>query len=228
MFALRMLMLLTLAAPTLAGCGPPVPDEAPWFCAVQGSDHDDALKLMQRRSGTRTAGAARAVLGDARWRGCWGNAALVLGAAAPAGAEDLLVEAIDRVAADATSDLEADALLAGLGLTVRSTDDVARIERVVAALVERADPHWWHGRGPAVEGDGSPGTAVRARAEVRARAAVFGLAYSGTQRAARALEALRSAPPGPPTFDATPDDVFSHALRQNRRWYRQTPGSIGR
>lgn len=217
---------VTLALLTL-GCGAhPVPDEAPWFCAVQGADFDDALRLMQRRSDARTPKAARGVLSTDDWRGCWGNAALVLGAHGDPHAEPLLLEAIERVAAQSESDLEADALLAGLGLAVRQSDDTARIEAVVAALTERADPGWWHTR--RVTDESTPPSARRRRSEIRARAALFGLAWSGTRRAGSALEALRRSPPGPPAFDATPGDVFSAYIRQNRRYHRQPPGAIAR
>lgn len=220
-------LLACLLAALMAGCGnQPVPDEAPWFCAVQGADFDDALRLMQRRSDERTPNAARSVLSSAVWRGCWGNAALALGAVGDPKAEALLLAAIDTVAARAESDLEADALLAGLGLSVRLSDDPARIEAVVAALVERADPAWWHTRG-AEDGAGSP-AARRLRAETRARAALFGLAWSGTRRAGEALEKLRAAPPGPPMFEPTAADVFSAYIRQNRLYLRQPPGSVGR
>lgn len=220
---LRTATLALLGA--LFGCGTPAPEEGPWFCAVQGADHDDALKLMERRMGPRTPGAARAVLEGTRWRGCWGNAALVLGASAVPEAEALVSGAIDRVAADPRSDLEADALLAALGLTVRSSDEARRIEAVVGALVQRADPRWWAARAPS--SDTAPAE-TRAQAETRARAALFGLAYSGTQRAATALEALRDAPPGAPDFNPPSADVFSAALRQNRLYRRQPPGAIAR
>lgn len=219
----RALALAACAA--MLGCPDPVPDVAPWFCEVQGVDADDALRLMQRRQGPRTPGAARAVLTADAWRGCWGNAALALGAAAPEGAEALLLDRVDRIAAAPGSPLEADALLAGLALTVRQSDDGARIAAVVDALVERADPTWWAARHP----DDAQRPADRRRsAEIRARAALFALAYSGTRRAAAALETLRAAPPGTPTHAPPEPAVFADLVRRNRLWHRQPPGQIGR
>lgn len=219
---------LVLAA-LVPGCGASsVAGEQPWFCQVQGTDADDTVRLMQRRATDRSPAAAARVLETDDWRGCWGNAALLLGAhgpsADPAADPAVILARADELAHEPQSDhsvLELDAILAGYALSARQSRDPKRVEQVVSALVARADPAWWLARDPTDHARRDEGPRI---ARIRARSALIALAWSGTRPAERALVALRD---DPGITDRIGDDartLLSDLIRECRAALDQPPG----
>lgn len=216
------LVVFALALTAGAGCsGSSVAGEEPWFCALQGVDHADTVRLMARRMSERSPSAARRVLQTDDWRGCWGNASLLLGAQGAALDPVVFADRVDDLAAGRVSDLsvlQVDAVLAGYGLAIRGETDPARIERVVADLVERSAPEWWLER----DRQGSLDARDR-RAGIRARAALFALAWSGTRAAEQALDTLRAHPRL--YADDAGQRLLSDLIRRNRERIGQPPAT---
>lgn len=216
------IVTLTVVALGITGCGgSSVADEEPWFCGLQGVDHADTVRLMTRRMTDRSPSAARRVLQTDDWRGCWGNASLLLGAQGAALDPVVFADRVEDLAAGRVSNLsvlQVDAVLAGYGLALRSESDPARIERVIADLVERSAPEWWleRDRGGSIE-------ERHKRAGIRARGALFGLAWSGTRAAEQALVALREHPRL--YADETGQRLLSDLIRRNRERIGQPPAA---
>ena len=198
-----------------ASCaGGPVADEQPWFCRATGTDPEALLPLLRRRLVQTSGHAAAQVLRTDDWRGCWGNAALVLAMTAHPKAGRLIARRVDDVARasrDAVPLGDLGLLLYGWAGTARDAD-AAAISSTVDALAERANHQWWLERYP----DGERLAARTGHAHDRARSALRALAFTGCRAAEAVLVGLRDAPESANQLDPDSRAELGQLITRNR------------